>query len=65
MVSKTPIPHRTPHEEPNYSGGTPERHAPRGEGTMKDGTVMVNRTYKQPWVEQDGVCDHKGDDKTG
>jgi hypothetical protein len=41
-------------EEP-FDVQTPERHAPKGEGTRPDGTVIVNRVYKQPWVAEDGV----------
>ena len=56
---------KIPREDPEYHGGTPERHAPtKAPGTRPDGTV-VHGTYKQPWVEHDGVCDPHGDEKIG
>ena len=41
-------------EEPDYTGGTPERHAPKGEGTTKHGD-KVHGSVRQPWVREDGV----------
>ena len=49
-------------ENPNYSD--PERHAPKGKGDRRDGTT-VHGSYKQPWVEHDGVIDPTGDAKIG
>lgn len=53
---------KQPTEEPSYS--VPDRHAPKGDGTMPDGS-SINGNYKQPWVEHDGVCDPTGDEKIG
>ena len=53
---------RTPREEPEYT--IPDRHAPKGEGTTKYGD-QINGSYKQPWVESDGVTDPHGDAKIG
>ena len=42
-------------ERPDYTGGTPERHAPHDAvGTTKEG-VPIHGTYRQPFVEVDGV----------
>jgi hypothetical protein len=45
-------------ERPDYTGGTPERHAPHDAvGTTKEG-VPIHGTYQQPWVEHDGVAEN-------
>ena len=42
-------------ERPDYTGGTPERHAPNNVvGTTKEG-AEIHGTYRQPWVEHDSV----------
>lgn len=36
-----------------------------GPGTTKEGAVLTNEVYRQPWVEHDAVADPDGDMKTG
>jgi hypothetical protein len=43
----------------------PERHAGKGDGTTKDGTVIANEVLKQPWVEKDGICGDPTNDVIG
>lgn len=54
-----------PKEDANYSEGIrpekPELRSGQG-GTTKYGD-QINGSYKQPWVEHDGVTDHQGDMK--
>jgi hypothetical protein len=42
-------------ERPDYTGGTPERHAPHEVvGTTKQG-VPIHGSHVQPWVENDPI----------
>ena len=49
---------RRVHEYPDYSEGTPERHAPCGPGapvgTTKEG-VPIHGSHKQSWSEKDPI----------
>jgi len=53
---------RMPIENPKFT--QVDRHAPKGDGTNAHGDTM-HGTYKQPWVEHDGVTDPHGDLKIG
>jgi hypothetical protein len=53
---------KKPTERPEYS--IPDRHTDGGKGTTREG-VPVHGTYKQPWVERDGVTDPTGEGKIG
>lgn len=60
------LPHKHPLEDPDYSDLRPEHsglHNSEG-GTSKYGD-QVHGSYKQPWVEHDGVVDPTGDQKIG
>jgi hypothetical protein len=59
------IVHKQPIEDPEYSPMRPEKpELVNGPGTTKHGST-VHGSYKQPWVEHDGVCDPTGDEKIG
>jgi hypothetical protein len=53
---------REPKENPDYSDA--EKHAPKGRGDVPSGST-VHGTYKQPWVDHDGVTDPHGDLQIG
>ena len=60
------ITHKRPVEDPTYSPLRPEKD---GLGNSQGGTSkygdQIHGSYKQPWVEHDGVTDPTGDAKIG
>jgi hypothetical protein len=52
------------HEDAKYS--IPDRHCDTdGPGTTKEGQVLTNQVYRQPWKDHDGVADPNGDSHEG
>jgi hypothetical protein len=60
------IEYKHPVEDPHYSILRPEKPDLGNSlgGTTKNGDQM-HGSYKQPWVEHDGVTDPTGDEKIG